>query len=217
MADVSKILLVDDHAIVREGYRSLLQKQSNLTVIGEARDGEEAYRLFKLHTPDLTIMDLGMPSAGGIEAIKRICSWQRTARVLVFSMHQNAAYVLQALRAGARGYVTKSSPPSSLVRAVFEVLHGKIAMSRDIERELAFDKISESSRPLEELTPREFEVLQMLLAQQSVDQIATVLCISRKTVGNLHYLIKSKLGATSDIALALIALQYGLLEERRLP
>jgi len=217
MADVSTILLVDDHAIVREGYRSLLQKQSSLTVIGEARDGEEAYRLFKLHTPNLTIMDLGMPSAGGIEAIKRICSWQHTARVLVFSMHQNAAYVLQALRAGARGYVTKSSPPSSLVHAVFEVLHGKIAMSSDIERELAFDKISESSRPLEELTPREFEVLQMLLAQQSVDQIATVLCISRKTVGNLHYLIKSKLGATSDIALALIALQYGLLEERRLP
>jgi len=109
------ILLVDDHAVVREGYRSVLQKQPGLTVVAEATDGAEAYRLFKAHTPDLVIMDLSLPGIGGIEAIRRIRQWDKHARVLVFTMHQNAAFAVQAIRAGAMGYVTKTSPPEVLV------------------------------------------------------------------------------------------------------
>jgi len=127
------ILLVDDHAVVREGYRSVLQKQPGLSVVAEATDGEEAYRLFKAHTPDLVIMDLSLPGIGGIEAIRRIRQWDKQARILVFTMHQNAAFAVQAIRAGAMGYVTKTSPPEALVKAVMEILAGKIAISPDIE------------------------------------------------------------------------------------
>jgi DNA-binding NarL/FixJ family response regulator len=111
------ILLVDDHAVVREGYRSMPQKQPGLRVVAEAADGAEAYRLFKANTPDLVIMDLSLPGVGGIEAIRRIRQWDKHARILVFTMHQNAAFAVQAMRAGAMGYVTKTSPPETLVRA----------------------------------------------------------------------------------------------------
>lgn len=107
------IMLVDDHAVVREGYRSMLQKQHGLRVVAEASDGAEAYRLFKEVRPDLVIMDLTMPGVGGIEGIRRIRQWDRDARILVFTMHENAGFAVQAIRAGARGYVTKSSPRRS--------------------------------------------------------------------------------------------------------
>ncbi len=117
MTEGATIMLVDDHAIVREGYRALLQKQPGLEVVAEASDGAEAYRLYKTARPDLIIMDLTMPGLGGIEAIKRIRHWDAAAHILVFTMHQNAAYAVQAIRAGARGYVSKSNSPQVLVRA----------------------------------------------------------------------------------------------------
>ncbi|MET3224353.1 DNA-binding NarL/FixJ family response regulator [Bradyrhizobium japonicum] len=136
------ILLVDDHSVVREGYRSVLQKQPGLRVVAEAADGAEAYRLFKSEAPDLVIMDLSMPGIGGIEAVRRIRQWDKSARILVFTMHQNAGFAVQAIRAGARGYVTKTSPPETLVRAVMDVLAGRIAISPDIDHELALSRIS---------------------------------------------------------------------------
>ena len=107
----TRVMLVDDHAIVREGYRSLLQKQDRLRVVAEANDGAEAYRIYKEVRPDLVIMDLSMPGIGGVEAIRRIRQWDKSLRILVFTMHQSAAYAVQAIKAGARGFVTKSSPP----------------------------------------------------------------------------------------------------------
>ena len=172
------IMLVDDHAVVREGYRSVLQKQPGLRVVAEAADGAEAYRLFKETRPDLVIMDLTMPGVGGIEAIRHIRQWDRSARILVFTMHQNAAFALQAIRAGARGYVTKTSPPEALLRAVFEVLHGRIALSPDIDHELALSRLGEETLAADLLTAREFEVLRMLLAERTTEEIADLLPIS---------------------------------------
>jgi DNA-binding NarL/FixJ family response regulator len=211
MTGGATIMLVDDHAIVREGYRSLLQKQPGLRVVAEAGDGEEAYRLFKAAQPDLVIMDLAMPGFGGIEAIRRIRQWDTAARVLVFTMHQNAAYAVQAIRAGARGYVTKSSPPDALVRAAFDVLRGKIALSADIDHELALSRVSERPAATDVLTPREFEIFRLLLAEKSTEEIAALLHLSPKTVANTRYIIKSKLGAGSDIELVLVALRQGIL------
>jgi two-component system, NarL family, invasion response regulator UvrY len=205
------ILLVDDHAVVREGYRAVLQKQPGLRVVAEAADGAEAYRLFKATQPDLVIMDLTMTGVGGIEGIRRIRQWDRDARILVFTMHQNAAFALQAIRAGARGYVTKMSPPDALLRAVFDVLAGKIALSPDIDHELALNRIAEEASAADVLTAREFEVLAMLLAERSTDEIADLMHLSPKTVANLHSLIKSKLGVASDIELVRLALRQGLL------
>lgn len=215
MSGGGTIMLVDDHAIVREGYRALLQKQPGLNIVAEAADGAEAYRLFKATRPDLVIMDLTMPGFGGIEAIKRIRQWDGLARILVFTMHQNAAYAVQAIRAGAKGYVTKSSPPEALLRAVSDVLQGKIALSADIDHELALSRIADKPSATDVLTPREFEILRLLLAERTTEEIAELLHISPKTVANTRYLIKSKLGAASDIELVLVALRQGILDERR--
>lgn len=215
MTDGATIMLVDDHAIVREGYRALLQKQPGLKVVAEASDGAEAYRLFKATRPDLVIMDLTMPGFGGVEAIKRIRQWDGAARILVFSMHQNAAYAVQAIRAGAKGYVTKSSPPEALLRAVFDVLRGKIALSADIDHELALSRLGDRASATDVLTPREFEILRMLLAEKTTEDIANLLHLSPKTVANTRYLIKNKLGAASDIELVLVALRQGILDDGR--
>ncbi len=205
------ILLVDDHAVVREGYRSMLQKQPGLRVVAEAADGAEAYRLFKEVRPDLVIMDLTMPGVGGIEGIRRIRQWDRSARILVFTMHENAGFAVQAIRAGARGYVTKSSPPETLVRAVMDVLAGRIAISADIDHELALSRLAGERAAADVLSAREFEVMQMLLAERTTDEIASALHLSPKTVANLHSLIKDKLGVASDIELVRLALRQGLL------
>ncbi|HEX4572793.1 MAG TPA: response regulator transcription factor [Dongiaceae bacterium] len=211
-----RIMLVDDYAVVREGYRSVLQKQPGLRVVAEAADGAEAYRLFKEMRPDLVIMDLTMPGIGGIEAIRHIRQWDRSARILVFTMHQNAAFALQAIRAGARGYVTKMSPPEALLRAVFEVLDGRIALSPDIDHELALSRLAEETLAADVLTAREFEVLRMLLAERTTEEIADLLHLSPKTVANLRYLIKNKLGVGSDIELVRLALRQGLLAQTEL-
>ena len=205
------VMLVDDHSVVREGYRSVLGKQPGLRVVAEAADGVEAYRLLKEIRPDLVIMDLVMPGIGGIETIRRIRQWDRNVRILVFTMHQNAAFAVQAIRAGAKGYVTKTSPPETLIQAVMDVLADRIAISPDIDHELALSRLGEETSAADVLTPREFEVLQMLLAENSSEEIANALHLSPKTVANLHSLIKDKLGVGSDIELVRLALRQGIL------
>lgn len=213
MSSGGTIMLVDDHAVVREGYRSVLQKQPGLRVVAEASDGAEAYRLFKDVRPDLVIMDLIMPGIGGIETIRRIRQWDRGARILVFTMHQNAGFAVQAIRAGARGYVTKTSPPDALVRAVMDVLAGRIAVSPDIDHELALSRLGGETIAADVLSAREFEVLQLLLAERTTEEIADALHISPKTVANLHSAIKDKLGVGSDIELVRLALRQGILTQ----
>ena len=158
-------------------------------------------------------MDLAMPGIGGVESIRRMRQWDPTARILVFTMHQNAAFAVQAIRAGARGYVTKTSPPEVLVRSVFDVLDGKTSLSPDIEHELALSRLGEETVAADVLTAREFEVLRLLLAGRTTDDIANLLHLSPKTVANLHYLIKTKLGVSSDIELVRLALRQGILAQ----
>ncbi|WP_338826856.1 response regulator transcription factor [Bradyrhizobium sp. 27S5] len=210
---VRTIMLVDDHAVVREGYRSMLQKQPGLSVVAEASDGVEAYRLYKETEPDLVIMDLSMPGIGGIEAIRRLRQWDKRAKILVFTMHQNAAFAVQAIRAGASGYVTKTSPPETLVHAVMDALSGKIAISPDIDHELALSHLAGETAAADLLTAREFEVMRMLLAEKTTDEIAEALHVSPKTVANLHSLIKDKLGVGTDIELVRLALRQGILTQ----
>ncbi len=121
-------------------------------------------------------------------------------------MHQNAAYAIQAIRAGAKGYVTKSSPPDALLTAVFDILKGRIALSADIDHELALSRLADEPRAVSVLSPREFEILRMLLAEKTPEEIGETLHISPKTVANTRYLIKGKLGVTSDIELVRLAL-----------
>src|SRR4051794_26659241 len=132
----TRVLLADDHAIVREGYRSLLQKQDRLEVVAEADTGADAYRVYKEAQPDLVIMDLSMPGIGGVEAIRRIRQWDKSARILVFTMHQSAAYAIQAIKAGARGFVTKSNPPEAPPRANAQGKAGRIPLRPGLRPQL---------------------------------------------------------------------------------
>ena len=154
-----------------------------------------------------------MPGIGGIEAIRRLRQWDKRAKILVFTMHQNAAFAVQAIRAGASGYVTKTSPPETLVHAVMDALSGKIAISPDIDHELALSHLAGERAAADLLTAREFEVLRMLLAEKTTDEIAETLHLSPKTVANLHSLIKDKLGVGTDIELVRLALRQGILTQ----
>lgn len=206
-----RILLVDDHAIVREGYRSLLQKQPGLEIAAEAADGLEAYARFKECDPDLVIMDLSLPGQGGLEVIARIRQRRPDARILVFSMHQHPGFAIQAARAGALGYVTKSSAPDVLIRAIHDVHQGRHTLSADIAQALALEKLAGDRIALEELTTREFEILRLLAEARPTEDIARLLHISPKTVLNFHYLIKRKLGVANDIELTRLAIRMNVI------
>ena len=204
-------MLVDDHAIVREGYKSLLEKQQNMKVVAEAIDGEQAYILYKANDPNVVIMDFPLPGQGGLATIVRLRKYSRQVKILVFSMHQNPAFAIQASRAGAQGYITKSSKPDVLIRAIHDVYEGRLSLSSDIAQLLALEKLSCDRIALNELTVREFEILRMLVEARSTNDIAQTLHISRKTVSNCHYLIKRKLGVTSDFELTRLAIKMNVI------
>jgi DNA-binding NarL/FixJ family response regulator len=211
MNNTITIMLVDDHAIVREGYRSLLQKQQNMSVIAEANDGMQAYIQYKEYQPDITVMDISMQGQGGLEAISRIKQFDSSAKILVFSMHQNPSFAMQATRAGALGYVTKSSDPEVLIRAIFDVQQNKYTLSADIAQALALEKLGTDASALDQLTVREFEILRMLVEATPTQTIAETLNISPKTVANAHYIIKRKLGVNSDIELTHLAIKMNII------
>ncbi|HEX4597997.1 MAG TPA: response regulator transcription factor [Burkholderiaceae bacterium] len=207
-----RVLLADDHAVVREGYRSLLQGQADMCVVAEAKDGDGAYRLSRKFAPDVVVMDLSMQGGGGLEAMARIRQVSPTTGMLVFTMHLNASFAVQAFRAGASGYVTKSSPPQMLIQAVRDVCAGRPALSPDIAAELAYERAGSERSLLQQLSPREFEVLRLRMDLHSIDEISESLHISPKTVANLYYQLKAKLGAPSDIELVHMALRAGLVK-----
>lgn len=207
--DIS-ILLVDDHPVVRQGYRRVLEHQSNFRVIAEADDAASAYSAFKRHCPDVVVLDISMPGASGLEAIRNIKSRDGRARILVFSMHAEAMLVKAAFDAGAGGYVTKSNEPSVLVRAIHSVARGEIAMSDDIARVLAEESLVPSRSTLAHLGEREVEILRQFAAGLTKEQIALNLNLSVKTVQNYHYLIKTKTGMRTDAQLVRLAAEWGL-------
>lgn len=206
-----RLLLVDDHAVVREGYRRLLESRPDLSIVGEAASAREAFDQYRLLAPDVLLLDLGLPDMGGVELIQRLVKRDPAARILVFSMHREPIFATQSLRAGALGYVTKSSPPDILVGALYQVAARRRVISPDIAPDLALRLLEPASEPLAELSPREFEILRLLLEGCGAEDIGMRLSITAKTVQNCHYQIKVKLGVRSDIELTRIALKLGLI------
>lgn len=207
-----RVMLVDDHAVVREGYRRLLECQGDLQVIAEAGDGHEALHTWREQAPDVTVIDLGLPGLGGLELITRLRQRDTSCRLLAFSMHRDPVWATQALRAGALGYVTKSSPPEQLIQAVRTVHAGRRIVSPDIAGEVTAALLDPAPGLAHGLSPREFEVLRALVNGRAVKDIAEHLHLSPKTVHNLHYQIKTKLGASSDFELARLAWQNGWMQ-----
>jgi DNA-binding NarL/FixJ family response regulator len=206
-----RVLLVDDHAVVRAGYRLLLHGAPEIEVIGEADSGELAYRYFAERAPDVVVMDLSLPGIGGLEAIRRIVQRDADARILVFSMHEDTMFVEHALAAGARGYVTKSSRPQALVTAVKEVAAGRRHVDADIEKRLAFERIRGRDTPLVGLSTREFEIFCLLAEGLSSTEIGKRLSLSTKTVANYGSQIKTKLDVSTLAELARLAIRHGVI------
>lgn len=204
------ILLVDDHPVVRQGYRRVLENQSDFRVVAEADNAAGAYAAFKTHTPDVVVMDISMKGASGLEAIRNIRARDDRARILVFSMHGEAALVKTAFNSGASGFVTKSSEPAALIQAIRSVARGERAMSDDIAHALAEDSLNPSQSMLERLGEREIEILRQLAAGSTADQIAANLNLSLKTVQNYHYMVKAKTGLQTDAQLVRLAVACGL-------
>jgi DNA-binding NarL/FixJ family response regulator len=203
-----RVLLVDDHLVVRAGYRVLLRDVPEIEVIAEADSGEAAYQQYIELTPDVVVMDLSLPGMGGLEAIRRITARDADARILVFSMHDDVAFVDQALRAGARGYITKRSAPEVLADAIKEVSGGGMYVEPELERALTLER--PGSDRLTRLSPREFSIFCMLADGLSTAEIAQRLCLSGKTVANYGTLIKKKLGARNQAELVHLALGRGV-------
>ncbi len=200
-----KILLVDDHAIVREGVRRLLATKSDI-VVEEADDGLKALAMFKASQPDLCLVDLNLGGIAGLELIRRLLAIDKSAKIIVFSMHAEPIYASRALRLGARGYVSKSAAAEELVTAVEKVASGGHYVERELASELAVGQYS-GDDPLNTLTAREIDILRMLGDGKSLTEIADAMGVSYKTIANSCSLIKGKLGLERTADLIRISLQ----------
>ncbi len=206
---MTRILLLDDHAIVRSGYRRLIDAEPDLCVVAEAEDADQAYAAVRDASPDVAVVDLSLRGASGIEAIRRMMSRQPTLKVLVMSMHDGANFVTQAFRAGATGYLTKCSEPQQMLDAVRSVAAGRRVMSADVAQALASASL-ESKDLTSQLTTREFEVLRLAVSGESTATIAERMHLSQKTVINYLSMVRQKLEAENDFSLLHLAARHGL-------
>jgi len=211
MTTQTNIMLVDDHSVVRAGIRRLLEQHTGFLVVAEAESGERAYQLFGEHLPDLTVMDLTMRGMGGLETISRIIMRYPTAKILVLSMHESGVFASQALKAGAKGYLSKTSLADELVNALEAILQGRTYIDSTIAKSLALDSLAFSDNPLQQLSAREFEIFRLLAEGGDCDGIAEVLKISSKTVSNYQTTIKQKLGIGNSVEMVRIAIRYGVI------
>lgn len=204
------VLLVDDHAVVRAGYRRLLENSPLNIRVFEADTGEQAYASYTRQSFDLVVMDLTLPGIGGLEALRRIVQRDRAARVLVFSIHDETVFIERTLQAGARGYISKSSAAEVLVEAVERVVRGEVYLGPGIAERLAAVHRAETSNPLAALSPREFDIFRLLAEGRTVNEIAALLSLSAKTVANYNTQIRTKLKVASAAELARLAIRYGV-------
>jgi DNA-binding NarL/FixJ family response regulator len=203
-----RIVLVDDHAIVRSGYRRLLSAEPDFEVVGEAATAQEANALVGRVRPDVALVDLSLKGSSGLEAIAGMAARLPPLRVLVLSMHDGASHLAQALKAGAHGYLTKCSEPEEVIDAIRGVMEGRRMLSRDMREAAPAD----GDEAVHELKPREFELLRLLVQGESVREIAAVMHLSPKTVLNYLTSIRQKLGADNDFKLMHLAARSGLVD-----
>lgn len=207
-----RVLLVDDHAVVRTGFRLLLESGANVRVVGEAESGEGAYQCYLELAPDVTVMDIAMPGMGGIEALRRIRSRDPQARVLALSAHDDPVHARRALREGAFGFLSKRSAPETLLEAITNVAAGRHYVDPAVAQQLALTAVDGVESPAERLSEREFEVFVRLARGESVSRIAEDLRLAASTIGTHLYNIKQKLGVSNQSELTLLAIRHGLIE-----
>lgn len=213
MNPVIKVLLIDDHAVVRAGFRQLLAASGAIEVVAEAARGETAFQLYQDYRPDVTVLDLSMPGIGGLETLRRLVNRDADANVLVFSVHDEAVYVQRAVDAGARGYICKSSAPDLLVAAIKKLAAGGSYIEPGLLTGSPTSDADSQHAVIDRLSPREFDIFRLLAKGLTAHQIAAELRLSYKTVANYGTQIKSKLHVSSVAELAHIAMALGIMEK----
>jgi len=206
------VMLVDDHAVVRMGFKMLLESDADMKVIAEAESGEIAIQRYMEHKPDVVVMDITMPGIGGLEAIERILAKDNAAKILVLSAHEDSVHPKRVLNAGAMGYLTKRSAAEELIKAIRTVASGKKYLEASVAQQMAIQQLSGEQNPVDVLSPREFEVFMALAKGKTTNEIAETLFLSPRTVGTHLYNIKQKLNANNSAEIALIAMRSGLLD-----
>ena len=208
-----RVLLVDDHAVVRTGFRLLLQSLAEISVVAEAESGEAACQRYLELTPDVVVMDLAMPGMGGLEALRRIRARHPQARVLALSAQDDPMHARRALREGALGFLSKRSAPEDLIEAVTTVAAGRRYIDTNLAQKLALAEIEGAGKPpIDQLSEREFDVFIRLARGATVQKIAEDLKLSASTVGTHLYNIKQKLQVANQSELTLLAIRHGLIE-----
>jgi two-component system invasion response regulator UvrY len=210
--DKLRVMLVDDHAVVRSGFKVLLQTWDDVQVVAEADSGEEALRIHDSVSPDVVVMDIAMAGMGGIEAIKRLVAKHPQIRVLALSAHEDTSYSKRAFQAGALGYLSKRTAPEVLIDAIRLVAQGKRFIDPGIAQRMAMQDLSGETDPLALLSPREFEVFMQIARGQSVLAVAETLNLSVSTVGTHVHKIKQKLELTNTSEITLLAMRQGLID-----
>lgn len=206
------ILLIDDHVVLREGYKHLLES-AGFIVSGQASNADEGYRLFNELQPDICIVDMTMPGAGGIECIRRIHCRDNKAAILVCSMHDNPTLALRAMDVGASGYISKSCSSLILIEAIKVVLTGRVFFSDDIAKAIAMKKIVQPDEKVASLSNKEFAIFRMVSEGKSIAEISIDLMLSPKTVSNYKTNMMRKLGTSKLNELILLAKEIGLAEQ----
>ena len=207
------LLLVDDHAVVRSGFKVLLQTWDDVDVVAEANSGEEALSLYTLHRPEVVVMDIAMAGMGGIEAIKRLMALNPQVRILALSAHEDSSYAKRALQAGALGYLSKRTAPEVLIDALRMVARHQRFIDPIIAQRMANQRTDSDTQDIDKLSPREFEVFILLAKGKSVVDISQSLGLSASTVGTHLYKVKQKLELSNQSEMTLLAMRHGLLDE----
>ncbi len=208
-----KVLLVDDHELVRLGIKRLLQDVQNLKVIGEANSGEEAVLLAKELIPDVVVLDVNMPGIGGLEATRKMIRHNPDIKILALTIYKDEPYPSRFLQAGASGYITKGCDPDEMVRAIRTIYSGQRYISPGIAQQIAIKRFTQGEdSPLDGLSERELQIMLMIVQGQKVQDISKKLCLSPKTVNSYRYRIFDKLGMQSDVELTLLAMRLGMIE-----
>lgn len=205
-----RVMLADDHAVVRAGYRFLLENLQDIEVVAEASSGEDALAQFDQLKPDVLVIDLTMPGIGGMEAIRQLRASQPGARILVFSMHENAALVEHALQEGAAGYISKNSPPDTLVTAVRRIAAGNVYIDSELAQSMVVQQSRGQREALAGLSTRELQILRLFAEARAIEDLAESLSLSTKTIANYLTQIKDKLNVSSSAELVRLAISKGL-------
>jgi len=210
--DHIRVMLVDDHAVVRMGFCLLLRATDDIEIVAEVGSGEEACRRYVEVSPDVVVLDVAMPGIGGLETLARILAKDASAKVLVLSAHEDTTHPSRAMRAGAAGYLTKRGAPEELIGAIRQVAKGRTYVEPVIAQQIAASRMTGGGSPTDVLTAREFQVFLALARGQSASAIAEAMSLSPSTVGTHLYNVKQKLGASNAAELALIAIRNGLID-----